>query len=57
MYFNHNRGSSGAVVVGVLGVQKTTVGEKIVGTANDKNPLGKFHSVLSGRGGVVGVLS
>ncbi len=44
------------VVVGVLGVQKTTVGEKVVGTANDKNPLGKFHSIFSGRRGVLGVL-
>ena len=50
MYFYHNRGSSGGVLVGVLGVQKTTVGEKIVGTANDKNPLGKFFSIFQVEG-------
>ena len=29
--------------MGVLEIQKTTGGEKIMGTANDKNPLGKFR--------------
>ncbi len=50
MCFYHNSGSSGSVVVGVLEVQKTTGGEKIMGTANDKNPLGKFYSIFQVEG-------
>ncbi len=50
MCFYHNSGSSGSVVVGVLEVQKTTGGEKVVGTANDKIPLGKFHSIFQVEG-------
>ena len=42
--------------MGVLEVQKTTGGEKIMGMANDKKPSGKVLLYFSGRRGVMAVL-